>query len=236
MSHEAADRPPGGENAAAANAPRRPTLPDILLNTRIHVLEPIWKLLTGSKAILPFMHSVAPDHRNMLPASFFLSRDIACKHHISKPVNGRAGQNVTMFSPVPDPSALVDVPSLSNQLSQHGLPLSANTSFAASIAPTHTMSLDQTNEASSGKFSNSVVVYQERLFLKKYSRSFFPIFCSWVVGDSFAGVVVREDTSKITKLGSVVAPARVIRSNVALDSLDICIDQLHDADKHAQQS
>ena len=91
---------------------KTPSLSDILLNEHICVLEPFWKTITGSKAILPFMYAIAPDHQNMLPASFLPTREIISTYHISKPVNGRAGQNITMHDPVKDETILNEAPAL----------------------------------------------------------------------------------------------------------------------------
>lgn len=188
-------------------APETPTLSDILLNNHVRVLEPLWKAVTGSKAVLPFMHALAPDHENMLPASFQLTQEIMSVHHISKPVNGRAGQNIVMFDPCTNEDKVNEAPRTEDVITSFALRDSCAGSFAA---------IDCENESSPGKFFDSVVIYQQRLFLKKYDKKYFPIFCGWVVGDEFSGVVVREDTSKITKLASVVIPARVVRNNEPL--------------------
>lgn len=191
-----------------------PTLSDILLNSNIRVLEPLWKAVTGSKAILPFMHALAPDHQHMLTASFTKTREIMSRHFISKPVNGRAGQNIMMFDPVTDEAALSDAPhdDMKQSISQRTVVQSLNVMSASPLCK----SVDRGNECSTGKFFDSVVVYQQRLFLKKFDQQYFPIFCGWMIDDEFSGVVVREDTSKITKLASVVTPARVVRNNVPL--------------------
>nr|P90518.2 RecName: Full=Glutathionylspermidine synthase [Crithidia fasciculata]AAC48361.2 glutathionylspermidine synthetase [Crithidia fasciculata] len=199
---------------SSSDAVNTPTLSDILLNNNIRVLEPLWKAVTGSKAILPFMHALAPDHEHMLAASFLPTREIISRHYISKPVNGRAGQNIMMYDPVTSPTELEGAPQqdICEALSQNA---SARSLLNGSPLPL-SQSVDQTNECSPGKFFDSVLVYQQRLFLKKFDGKYFPIFCGWMVGDEFGGVVVREDTSKITKLSSMVVPARVVRDNVPL--------------------
>ncbi|KAK7198668.1 CHAP domain/Glutathionylspermidine synthase preATP-grasp [Novymonas esmeraldas] len=199
---------------AEADAPATPTLSDILLNNNIRVFEPLWKAVTGSKAILPFMHALAPDHEHLLAADFLPTKEIISHHYISKPVNGRAGQNIMMFDPVTDQAELNGAPqgTLRESCSQH---FSAKSLVASCSAP-GVHSVDRTNECSAGKFFDSVVIYQRRHFLKKFEGKYFPIFCGWMVGDEFGGVVVREDTSKITKLASTVIPARVVRQNAPL--------------------
>ncbi|KAG5502980.1 hypothetical protein JKF63_04753 [Porcisia hertigi] len=199
---------------SAVDAGNDPTLSDILLNNKIRVLEPLWKAVTGSKAILPFMHALAPDHEHLLAADFFPTKEIISHHYISKPVDGRAGQNIMMFDPVTDATELNAAPQgIIREESAQALPLK---SLVASCFLSPSQSVDRTNECSTGKFFDSVVVYQQRLFLKKFEEMYFPIFCGWMIGDEFGGVVVREDTSKITKLGSTVVPARVVRETVSL--------------------
>lgn len=189
--------------------PSTPTLSDILLNNNVRVFEPLWKAITGSKAILPFMYARAQDHENMLPASFDRTKEIISTHHVSKPVNGRAGQNIAMHDPVTAEDALSAAPEMdfSAPVSPHLLSQSVRTPYLSQA----TQSFDGSNECSPGKFFDSVLVYQQRLFLKRFEGKYFPIFCGWVIGDEFSGVVVREDTSKITELASVVVPARVVR-------------------------
>lgn len=193
-----------------------PTLSHILLNDHIVVLEPFWKAVTGSKAILPYMYHLAPDHELLLPCSFVLTNEIASEPYISKPVNGRAGQNISMFDPVTTPP-----PASSSKRSSSS---SSAVSIASSVHPSDNEEEeneeDRSAENSPGRFYNSVVVYQQRLFLKKFSQKFFPIFCGWMIHDRFAGIVVREDQSKITTLDSLVAPARVIRDDMVFRELE----------------
>ncbi|KEG10463.1 putative trypanothione synthetase [Trypanosoma grayi] len=192
----------------------KPSLSDILLNERIRVLEPFWKAVTGSKAILPFMHAVAPRHPNMVPASFQRTKEIISGHYLSKPVNGRAGQNILMYDPETDKDVLAaapstdEAPALSRSVSIH--------LFDDTPANLGCTSLDEGNESSTGRFFESAVVYQSRIFLSRYEQKYFPIFCGWSVGGEFGGIVVREDTSKITKLASLVVPARVVREHTPL--------------------
>ncbi|KAH9599562.1 CHAP domain [Trypanosoma melophagium] len=193
---------------------QKPSLSGILLNDNIRVLEPLWKTLTGSKAILPFMYSLAPNHPNMVPASFQLTKEIISGHYLSKPINGRAGQNIIMYDPEDDKDTVaaapqtVEAPVLCRSLS---FPLLEDAPSSAFGTP-----VDEENENSTGRFFASSVIYQGRVFLKKYEHKYFPIFCGWTIGGEFGGVVVREDTSKITKLASLVVPARVVREHVPL--------------------
>jgi glutathionylspermidine synthase len=173
---------------------RRPTLSDVLLNAKINVLEPLWKAVAGSKALLPIMHRLYPRHANMVPASFSADKAVVSRPYLTKPVNGRAGQNITMHDA-----------HINNTDGAAGSPGEAKTFRVPSAEEI------SANEDSSGRFLDSLLVYQQRCFLQPFDGSHYPIFCGWVVGEGFGGVVVREDTSKITKLDSVCVPCRVVR-------------------------
>lgn len=196
-----------------------PTLPDVLLNETILVFEPLWKAVTGSKAILPFMYELAPDHENLLPCSFELTETIASKPYISKPVNGRAGQNISMYNGAsgeghPTPEEIEESERRESEMPIDGCTSRQSNSSYSREASYKVCDEDvQDNENSSGRFYESVLVYQQRHFLRKFGQKYFPIFCGWMIFDEFGGSVVREDTSKITTLESLVAPARVVRSD-----------------------
>jgi glutathionylspermidine synthase len=197
---------------------RHPTLSDILLNPLIHTLEPVWKAVTGSKALLPYMYDVDPNHENLAYACFWRNERMLKGPYLSKPVNGRAGQNITMFDAVENEQVRAAI--AKEDAAKHDRILASCDSSPehTPLAPLGVSSfgnegaaLHVDTEASEGRFFESLVVYQRRLMLKKFSGKYYPIFCAWMVGDTFGGVVVREDTSKITKLGSIVAPCRVLR-------------------------
>ena len=69
---------------------------------------------------------------------------------------------------------------------------------------------DAEEEHTTGRFGADVIVYQRRVLLQKHG-DYYPILGAWIVADQFAGVVVREDRSKITTLNSVIAPCRIER-------------------------
>ena len=187
---------PSGEeappHATAAASARRPTLSDMLLNAKITVLEPLWKAVAGSKAILPVMYRLNPDHENMVRASFSADKNILAQPYLTKPVNGRAGQNITMYD-------------------AEEVAASSSASPPSASGDTTDGDRDTGKESSSGKFYDSLLVYQSRCFLRPFDGQHYPIFCGWMVGEGFGGIVIREDTSKITKLNSVVVPCRVVR-------------------------
>lgn len=219
---------------------RHPTLSDVLLNRRIHTLEPAWKMITGSKALLPFMHEVSPEHPNMVHASFRRTERMLKGLFLSKPVNGRAGQNITMYDPVTSDDARAALVQADNEKHNRILPSTSAASSPTFTPLSHTPREGsafskaqpeaegaeedddhaQDKETSEGRFFDSLLVYQRRVVLKKFSHHYYPIFCGWMVGESFGGVVVREDTSKITKLGSIVAPCRVVRGQLPANILE----------------
>lgn len=55
-------------------------------------LEPAWKVLLSTKAILPVLWELFPGHPNLLPAYFGSPRDLA--QWVAKPIWGREGDNV----------------------------------------------------------------------------------------------------------------------------------------------
>jgi glutathionylspermidine synthase len=62
--------------------------------SRIHVIEPAWKMILSNKAVLPLLWEMYEGHPNLLPASFDPA-DIqgGC---VAKPVFGREGQDVVI--------------------------------------------------------------------------------------------------------------------------------------------
>ncbi|KAK3281749.1 hypothetical protein CYMTET_10482 [Cymbomonas tetramitiformis] len=70
---------------------------------RVRWMEPAWKLILSSKAILPYLWSKHPDHPNLLPAYFTAEEMVAqskeAKHlsseWVAKPMFGREGQGLT---------------------------------------------------------------------------------------------------------------------------------------------
>ena len=56
-------------------------------------LEPPWKALLSTKAILPVLHRMFPDSPYLLPADF---RPLAAGPQVAKPMHGREGANIRM--------------------------------------------------------------------------------------------------------------------------------------------
>lgn len=60
-------------------------------------IEPIWKFVLSSKAILPVMWELFPDHPNLLPA--FADGPRQMNRYVTKPVISREGSNVSIWTP-----------------------------------------------------------------------------------------------------------------------------------------
>lgn len=63
--------------------------------TGIRFVEPAWKLLLSSKALLPILWQLFPDHPNLLPASF--GNDLAMPY-VRKPLYSRKGCNIQIVA------------------------------------------------------------------------------------------------------------------------------------------
>ena len=60
------------------------------------VIEPAWKVLMSSKAILPVLWELNPGHPNLLPC--FFDQDKAAKQYVRKPIFSREGANVEIHT------------------------------------------------------------------------------------------------------------------------------------------
>ena len=65
-----------------------------LLGRAVHVIEPAWKMLLSSKAILPILWEMFPGHPNLLAASFEAAR--FATDFVKKPIWSREGANVSI--------------------------------------------------------------------------------------------------------------------------------------------
>lgn len=77
---------------------RQPRLVDVLLNDKVMVYEPLWTLIPSNKAILPVLWSMYPGHPLLLNTDFELTESLASGPYAQKPVVGRCGANVKLFS------------------------------------------------------------------------------------------------------------------------------------------
>ncbi len=66
-----------------------------LPRSRTQFIEPPWKALLSTKALLPFLWEMAPNHPNLLPAFFADDpRAASLGDHVEKPVHSREGANI----------------------------------------------------------------------------------------------------------------------------------------------
>jgi len=66
-----------------------------LLETRLKVIEPPWKILLSTKGLLPILWELNPNHPNLLPAAF--DRFRISGDYVQKPLYSREGANVTVY-------------------------------------------------------------------------------------------------------------------------------------------
>ncbi|CAF3771779.1 unnamed protein product [Rotaria sordida] len=75
-----------------------PHICDIFLNDQIQVIEPLWKVITSNKALLPILWSMYPNHPHLLRSEWTLTDTLKCSGYVKKPIVGRCGQNVTLYN------------------------------------------------------------------------------------------------------------------------------------------
>lgn len=77
-------------NEAKRSTPRsssaRPKLVDILLHLGIRIFEPLWTILPSSKAILPILWKMHPNHPYLLKSSFEITPEFLQNGYVAKPV------------------------------------------------------------------------------------------------------------------------------------------------------
>jgi glutathionylspermidine synthase len=86
------------EEGGSVDRTKSPRLQDILLKDDVIVFEPLWKVITSNKALLPIIFQLYPNHPSLLNSSFTLTPELACKQYVKKPIVGRCGFNVTLMS------------------------------------------------------------------------------------------------------------------------------------------
>jgi len=79
-----------------------PRISDVLLNDQIKVIEPLWKVITSNKALLPLLWQMYPNHLNLLHTEWNLTDEIKHTSFVKKPIVGRFGHNITLYSPKGD--------------------------------------------------------------------------------------------------------------------------------------
>jgi len=73
-------------------------LSDILLHEEIRVFEPLWKVITSNKALLPVLYSMYPNHPLLLRSEWTITEELKQTGFVKKPIVGRCGQNVTLYA------------------------------------------------------------------------------------------------------------------------------------------
>lgn len=71
---------------------------DVLLRPEVLVFEPLWTVITSSKAILPVLWSMFPQHRYLLDSSYKLSEQLVQEGYAVKPIAGRCGHNIELVN------------------------------------------------------------------------------------------------------------------------------------------
>jgi glutathionylspermidine amidase/synthetase len=74
-----------------------PRLSDILLNDQIKVIEPLWKVITSNKGLLPVLWTMYPNHPLLLHSEWTLTDELKREPFVKKPIVGRCGHNVTLY-------------------------------------------------------------------------------------------------------------------------------------------
>lgn len=118
----------------------------------IRFIEPAWKLLLSSKAILPLLWQRYPGHPNLLPASFQADLSGPC---VRKPIYSREGENIRI-------------------------------STGAGQLET------------GGHYADQPRVYQAYAPLPCFAGA-HTVVGGWVVGNTAAGMGIREDDTAITR-------------------------------------
>lgn len=67
-------------------------------NAQIKFIEPLWKVLLSSKALLPILWELYPEHENLLPCYFSDDpRADTIKNKVIKPIYSREGANISII-------------------------------------------------------------------------------------------------------------------------------------------
>ena len=73
------------------------SLSEVCMHPGIQVFEPMWKVVTTNKALLAVMWEMFPNHPNLLETHWEASEGFEGRGYVSKPIQGRLGQNITIF-------------------------------------------------------------------------------------------------------------------------------------------
>ena len=64
---------------------------------KIRVFEPLWTLIPASKAILPVLCKLYPNHPFLLQTTFEVTPEMEKNGYVAKPVTGRGGSNIILY-------------------------------------------------------------------------------------------------------------------------------------------
>ena len=67
---------------------------DVLMSEEVEVYEPIWKMVTSNKGLLPLIYEMNKDNPLLLKTAWELNDEIKKAPYIKKPIVGRCGQNI----------------------------------------------------------------------------------------------------------------------------------------------
>jgi glutathionylspermidine synthase len=131
-----------------------------LLEARIRVIEPAWKMLLSNKGLLPILWDLFPEHPNLLAASF--QRGRIAGDWVEKPLLSREGANVAIHR-------------------------------------------GGTTVAAPGDYGGEGCIYQSYAPIPRFGDDYVTVG-AWVIGETPAGIGLREDASEITRNTSRFVP------------------------------
>lgn len=140
-------------------------------------LEPIWKLLLSNKGLLPILWELNPDHPNLLPSYFAGDRE--------------------RLSTYPLPHGIIQKPLFSRE----GANISA---LDADFRPTGLATSGEYDHQRHGSIYQAMAPLPQ--FITAQKKLVYPVIGSWIIGNSPAGIGIREDDSLITKDSSHFVP------------------------------
>ncbi|WP_050527895.1 glutathionylspermidine synthase family protein [Pseudorhodobacter aquimaris] len=152
---------------------------DHIAGSRCLFLEPAWKALLSNKGLLPVLWSMFEGHPNLLPA--FFAADIA---------EALAGRGPA----APDIAASFD--RAANQLAKGHVrkPIFSREGASVSILKNGATVEAAQNTA----YSEHPCILQAYTPLPQF-EGFRPVIGAWIVGETCAGIGIREDRSRITQ-------------------------------------
>jgi glutathionylspermidine synthase len=128
------------------------------------MIEPPWKMILSSKALLPILWELYPGHKNLLPAYYepgFLNS------YARKPFRSRQGENILLVK--------------------------------------NKEIIDQTD----GDCGDQDYIYQKLFELPGYDNNHM-LIGSWIIGDTAAGIGIRESANLITDKKSRFVPHLIL--------------------------